>query len=285
MTSSHVPESDPVRIAPETWLIPNLAAAGPDQYLPVNSMLIRGSEPIICDTGAPVHRRRWLEQVFSLVDPEDVRWIFLSHDDGDHIGGLAEALAMCPSATVVTNFFTTERQSLERTLPIKRLRWLEPGDSFTAGDRRMRLVLPPIFDGPTTRGLFDEQTGVMWAVDAFAALTTGPLHHRDDIPEDLYTETFALLNSLVSPWHEWLDPVRYGRHVDSVAALRPDTVASAHGPLLRGDAIDDAFDRVRAMAAAPRVAPPGQSALDELVDAMVLDRAAAEPTHAPSPSA
>jgi glyoxylase-like metal-dependent hydrolase (beta-lactamase superfamily II) len=25
--------------------------------------------------------------VFSLVDPEDVRWIFLSHDDGDHIGG------------------------------------------------------------------------------------------------------------------------------------------------------------------------------------------------------
>ena len=51
-------------------------------------MLIRGREPIIVDTGAPIHRLRWLEQVFSLVDPEDVRWIFLSHDDGDHIGGL-----------------------------------------------------------------------------------------------------------------------------------------------------------------------------------------------------
>jgi hypothetical protein len=58
-------------------------------------------------------------------------------------------------------------------------------------------------------------------------------------------------------------------------ALHPDTVATAHGPLLTGDAIGDAFDRVRAMAAAPRVMPPGQSALDELIAATVLGRAAA----------
>ncbi len=275
MTSSQIPRSDPVLIAPETWLIPNLAAAGPGRFLPVNSMLVRGREPIIVDTGAPIHRLRWLEQVFSLVDPEDVRWIFLSHDDSDHIGGLADALAMCPSATVVTNFFATERLSVERSLPIRRLRWLEPGDSFLAGNRRMRLVLPPIFDGPTTRGLFDESTGVLWGVDAFAALTTGSVHHREDVPDDLYGESFALLNSLVSPWHQWLDPARYGRHVDSVADLRPDMVASAHGPLLTGDAIGDAFDRVRAMAATPRVMPPGQSALDALVAATVLGRSAA----------
>ena len=43
MTSSQIPASDPVPVAPETWLIPNLAAAGPGQYLPVNSLLIRGS--------------------------------------------------------------------------------------------------------------------------------------------------------------------------------------------------------------------------------------------------
>ena len=135
----------------------------------------------------------------------------------------------------------------------------------------MRLVLPPIFDGPTTRGLFDESTGVLWCVDSFAAMTTGSVDHRDDI----YSESFSLLNSLVSPWHQWLDPARYGRHDDSVADLHPDTVATAHGPLLSGDAIGDAFDRVRAMAAAPRVMPPGQSTLDELIADTVLGRSAA----------
>ena len=162
-------------------------------------------------------------------------------------------------------------------MPIERQVWLEEGTSFDAGDRRLRLFRPPIFDGPTTRGLYDERTGVMWAVDSFAALTTGAVYDAADLPPDLYSDTFALFNSMISPWHQWLDPARYRRHVDSVAGLRPDTVATAHGPLLSGDAIGDAFDRVRAMAAAPRVMPPGQSALDELIAATVLSPAAAQP--------
>ncbi|MGQ0574306.1 MAG: MBL fold metallo-hydrolase [Pseudonocardia sp.] len=260
----------PEPIAPETWLIPNMVPAD-GNYLMVNSLLIRGDEPTIVDTGAPVHRENWLEQVFSLVEPEDVRWVFLSHDDGDHTGGLNDVLAACPNATLVTNFFATERLALEpdRALPIERSRWLEPGESFDAGDRRFRMVLPPIFDGPATRGLFDERTGVLWAVDSFAALTTGEVYHRADLPDDLYDESFALFNSLVSPWHQWLDPVRYGRHVNSIAALGASTVASAHGPVHSGDAIADAFDRVRAMAGSPRVMPPGQSLLDEIVAAAV----------------
>ena len=99
--------------------------------------------------------------------------------------------------------------------------WREPGENFDAGDRRLRLVLPPIFDGPATRGLFDEKTGVLWAVDSFAALTPGAVHHVEDLPTDLYDESFLFFNSLVSPWHQFLDPVRYDRHVDRVEALKP----------------------------------------------------------------
>ncbi len=273
MHAPEVPRTDPVPIAAETWLIPNLVAAD-GAYLSVNSLLVRGDEPIVVDTGAPIHRRRWLEQVFSLVEPEDVQWIFLSHDDGDHTGALLDVLDLCPSATLVTNFFAVERLALEKpAIPLHRMRWLEPGDAFDAGDRRMRLVLPPIFDGPTTRGLFDERTGVMWAVDSFAALLPGAVHDRADVPQDLYDETFSLFNSLVSPWHQFLDPVRYHRHVDSVAALRPDVVATAHGPVLTGAAIDDAFDRVRALAGQPRILGPGQADLDAMVAAAITEAA------------
>lgn len=262
-----VPRTSPQPIAPETWLIHNVAPTGPG-FIGANSLLVRGAEPVIVDTGAPVHRRQWLEQVFSLVEPEDVRWIFLSHDDGDHTGALLDVLERCPRATLVTNFFTVERLRLEMPeLPLARMRWLEPGDSFDAGDRRMRLMLPPIFDGPTTRGLYDERSGVMWAVDSFASLLPGPVHERADVPDELYDETFTLFNSLVSPWHQFLDPRRYGRHVDSVAALRPGVVASAHGPVLTGSAVDDAFARVRALAGQPRVFGPRQAELDAIVAA------------------
>src|SRR5688500_19921359 len=117
-----VPETDPYLIAPETFLIPNLVPAGDGVYLMVNSMVIRGAEPVSVDTGAPVHRELWLEKVFSVVEPEDVRWIFLSHDDGDHTGGLRDALERCPHATVIGNFFLVERLSLEMDLPLHRIR-------------------------------------------------------------------------------------------------------------------------------------------------------------------
>jgi flavorubredoxin len=264
-----VPITSPVTIAPDTFLIPNLAPAEPGTYVQVNSLLIRGEEPIIVDTGAPVHRDHWLEQVFSLVDPEDVRWVFLSHDDGDHTGSLHQVLDACPRATLVTNFFAMERLSLERPLPLQRMIWREPTESFDAGDRRLRLVVPPIFDGPTTRALYDERTGVLWAVDSFAALTTGAVHEVAEVPRDLYEDSFQLFNSLISPWHQWLDPVAYNRHVDTVEALRPEVVASAHGHVLRGGDIHDAFDRVRTLAGQPRITPPGQSALDELIATVI----------------
>ena len=39
--------------------------------------------------------------------------------------------------------------------PFERMRWIDPGGSFDAGDRTLHLFKPPVFDGPTTRGLFD----------------------------------------------------------------------------------------------------------------------------------
>src|SRR5919202_1665829 len=273
-----VPTTSPYRIAADTWLIPNLFPAGPGAFVPVNSMLIRGSEPIVVDTGAPVHRDHWFAEVFSLVEPEDVRWVFLSHDDGDHIGNLDELMDRCPNATVVANFFITERVALERQRPldIHRMRWVGPGESFDAGDRRLHLIVPPIFDGPTTRALYDDKTAVLWAVDSFAAFAPGAVHEVADIPAPMFDETFRLLNSLLAPWHQWLDPARYRAHVDDVEGLGLLAVASAHGPVLTGGAIPDAFDRVRAMAGQPIVAPPGQPLLDQLVAAALAPMAVTE---------
>jgi flavorubredoxin len=262
-----LPAVEPYRIGPDTYLIPNLVAAEPGTFVMVNSMVILAEEPIIVDTGAPLHREQWLANVTSIVDPADVRWIFLSHDDGDHLGNMHPILELAPDATIVANFFSNERAALEpdRALPLERQVWIEAGGSFDAGDRRLHLFKPPIFDGPTTRGLYDDRTGVMWSVDSFAALTTGAVYESPDVPFDLYAETFTLFNSMVSPWHQWLSPDTYGRHVDEVRAIAPTAVASAHGPVLRGDAITDAFDRVHALAGRPIVQPPGQATLDELV--------------------
>jgi flavorubredoxin len=181
VTAPVAPHTEPQRIAEDTFLIPNLVPAEPGTFVFVNTLVILAEEPVVVDTGAPLHREQWLDAVSQVVDPTDVRWVFLSHDDGDHLGNMHAILDRAPNAKVVANFFSNERAALEpdRALPIDRQVWLEEGTSFDAGDRRLHLFRPPIFDGPTTRGLYDERTGVMWAVDSFAALTTASVFAID----------------------------------------------------------------------------------------------------------
>src|SRR5262245_33269880 len=93
---------DPIRIAEATYLVrPLVQLPGTSLSRHVNSLVIQGPEAVIVDTGSARFRDDWIEQVFGLVDPQDVRWIFLSNSDRDHTGNVAAALEACPRAMVV----------------------------------------------------------------------------------------------------------------------------------------------------------------------------------------
>jgi flavorubredoxin len=261
-------------IAQDTWLIPTLAEMPTGGYFGAHSLVIRGAEPVIVDTGCRFVRDAWLEQVFAVVEPADVRWVFVSHDDHDHIGNLDEVLARCPNATLVVNFGIVGRLALDVELPLERMRWVEPGDGFDAGDRSFAVLRPPTFDSPTSRALFDPHTGVLWAADSFGALVQGEVYEAADVPPELYEPSFAALNSWNTPWLEWIDRTRFDAHNRSVASLPIDVVASAHGPVLRDASIDEAFRRTLALAGAEPVPAPGTELLDLLVGTLTSPAAA-----------
>ena len=253
-------------IAPETFVIRQLVGEGlGPTAAAMNSLVIRGQEPVIVDTGMPINRDTWLEHAFELVDPADVRWVFLSHDDIDHTGALFEVIERCPSATVVTNWFSVERIGGEALLPLGRLRLVNPGESFTAGDRTFTAVVPPVFDSPTTRGLFDSATGVYWAGDAFAVPLPHEVDHVEELDADFYRESFLAAQRMISPWHQWLDPVKYQAHLDEVQALGASVVVGGHGVALRGGHITAAYDLLRELPVLPPADLLGQAELEALL--------------------
>lgn len=258
--------TSPYRVADETFLIPTLAldplAGG---YVGAHSLVIRGAEPVVVDTSVSLLRDAWAENVFAVVAPQDVRWIFVSHDDHDHIGNLLYALDICPNATLIASSSIVGRLAGDIELPLERMRWSNDGDSIDAGDRVLSLVRPPMFDSPTTRALYDGSTGVLWAVDSFAAAFPDAVYEASDIPADLYDATFPLLNASNTPWMQWVDRDRYAAHVERSRALAPRVVTSAHGPVLRGAQIDDAYRRTLVLATQPTPPPPGNDVLDQLL--------------------
>ena len=241
---------EPYEVAEDTFVIGQLhQPPGAPVGIYLNSIVIRGAQPAIVDTGTYFNRDQWLEDAFSLVDPTDVRWVYLSHDDHDHVGNLRPVLDACPHATLVTTWFMVERLSADFDLPIERMRWLNDGESFDAGDRTLTAVVPPLFDSPTTRGLFDDRTGFYWAVDSFASVLTNPAVEASDIDPTEWNEGFAV-NRINSPWHQWLDPRKFGQHVDRVQRLgaERDRVCPRAGPARRHDR--------RGVPAHPRSASP-----------------------------
>jgi len=177
--------TSPVVIADDTWLIPTLAADPAGGYVGAHSAVIRGAEPVVIDTSVLFGRDQWLANVFSIVEPEDVRWIFLSHDDHDHIGNLDAALDLCPNATLVANYAMVGRLFGDVELTLERMRWVNVGEALDVGDRELVVVRPPMFDSPATRGLFDPTTGVFWATDSFGAAFPGAVYDADDIPTEV----------------------------------------------------------------------------------------------------
>ena len=75
----------------------------------LNTMVIRAAEPVVVDTGVVENRDQYLADVFSLVEPEDIRWVFISHDDVDHTGNLNALMELAPNATAIVNWFMVDR--------------------------------------------------------------------------------------------------------------------------------------------------------------------------------
>ncbi len=268
-----MPAPPPVRVAPQhigpdTYLIHSVThALGAPLSIYLNSLVIAGDEPIIVDTGTVANRHQWLNDVFGIVEPKDVRWIYLSHDDHDHTGNLVEALSLCPNATLVTTWSMVERIGNAFNLPLERMRWVNDGDSFDAGNRRLTAVRPPNFDSPTTRGLYDHRSGVYWAVDSFAVPCPGdPVPTVADLDLDFWRDGMAMVeHNAVSAWLRMVDVDRYVASVERVRALGLTAIAAAHSPAIPQPFVDTALDLARELPLIPPPPVPDQFALEAIL--------------------
>ena len=258
---------EPVLIAPETFVIQAAHGEGvAPQVVHMNSMVIRGAEPVVVDTGAPVHRETYLEDLFSLVEPEDVRWVFVSHEDLDHVGNVDAVMDACPNATLVASWFLCERFAVAgMQVPPWRWRWVADGESFTAGDRTLVALRPPLYDEPTTRGLLDTSTGAYWASDCFAAPVARPTRWAAELDADEWAGGFMTFQQWNSPWSTLLDRQRFAAEVDRFASHGIRTIASCHGPSIDEGQVPLALELLRQVPDAATPPQPGQPLLDEIV--------------------
>ncbi len=240
------PRLKPLEVARDTFVVRGIISSVGTTFTNMNSMVIRGAEPLVADTGMVTDRANWFDDVFSLVRPEEVRWIFISHTDSDHSGNLVEAHQCCPNATIVTSRPECYRTSASFGIPLERIRMVDDGEAFDLGDRVLRIVRPPVYDSPYTRGLFDPATRVFYSSDAFCApMPNGPVDRVDEIEAPMWAEGMARFHhSSLCPWIGMVDQTRFRAEVDKLARLGIETIVGAHTPVIPKSHVATAFEQL-----------------------------------------
>jgi len=230
--------------------------------------VVHATEPVVVDTGLSLPGVGFLDALASVIDPADVRWIYLTHPDRDHTGGLFELLEAAPLAKVVTTFLSVGIMSTERPLPLDRLYLLNPGQSLDVGDRTLTAFRPPLFDSPSTTGFYDNRSGACISSDCFGApLPSAELASAEDVaatPDDALTAGQLLWATVDSPWVHNIDPALFERTMAPLREFNPSAIFSTHLPPAVGR-LDEFLDTARRVPSTAPFVGPDQAALEHLL--------------------
>jgi flavorubredoxin len=236
--------------------------------VPVNAFVIKGSEPMLVDTGTVVENPEFMTALRSVIDPADLQWIWLTHTDFDHIGSLNQLLAENPQIRLITTFLGVGIMSLSDPLPMERLYLLNPGETITIGDRTLTAFKPPVFDNPSTTGFFDDKSGTLFSSDSFGALLQDVPQNAADLSEADLREGQVFWATVDSPWLHKVDQGVFAKELAGIRDMQPNMVLSTHLPAAGGDMLDRMLD---SLAAAPTAQPfvgPNQPALEQMLQEM-----------------
>jgi len=236
--------------------------------VPINAFVLHGPEPVLVDTGAVVERDEFMTVLRSVIDPADLRWIWLTHTDFDHIGTLPQLLDENPEVRIITTFLGVGILSLTAPLPMDRVYLLNPGERIVVGDRTLTAFKPPAFDNPSTTGFHDDKSGALFSSDCFGALLQAVPENAADLSDDELRHGQVFWATVDSPWLHKVDTAAFARDLDGIRAIEPTMILSSHLPAASGSMMDRLLASLEAVPSAPPFVAPDQAALEQMLTEM-----------------
>lgn len=243
--------------------------------VPINAYVLHAREPVLVDTGPILFRDAYLDALRSALDLDELRWIYLTHTDPDHIGCIFEVLDAAPRARIVTTFLGLGKLGVYRPLAAERVYLLNPGQRLDVGDRELLALRPPIFDAPETTAFVDSKTGVLFSSDFLGAVLSEPAEAAADVPASALRDGAVLWATIDAPWLTHVPEAVHDARLAEIRALAPPAVLGSHLPPAAG-MIDVLLEHARAARGAPPFVGPDQRALA----ATLASLAEAEPARA-----
>ncbi len=197
--------------------------------LPVNAFVIHAREPVLVDTGLAALEGEFMRALKDVTNPADLRWIWITHADADHIGNLHAVLRAAPRAIVITNYLGMGKLAMQG-IPAERVFLLNAGQRFDIGDRRLLAITPPSYDAPETMALYDEKARCLFSSDCFGAILDVPYETANNIPMPVLREGCIAWAGVDAPWLKQIPPEKLLVALGKLRSLDIKTILGSHLP-------------------------------------------------------
>jgi hypothetical protein len=237
--------------------------------LAINAFVLHGNDPVLVDTGTVAGANEVMDALASVINPSELRWIWLTHTDFDHIGSFATLLDAHPNLRVITSFLGVGIMGLSSTPPRwTACTWSTPGQSVTIGDRRLTALKPPVYDNPITTGFVDDRTGILFSSDCFGALLPAVPQYAADLDTDTLQGGQVRWATIDSAWVHDVDRDAFGRALEEIRSIEPTMVCSSHLPPAPGVMLKLFVESLAMTPNADRFVGPDQGALEAMLAGM-----------------
>ena len=237
-------------------------------FVPVNAFVLNGPEPILVDTGTVVESDDFMTTLRSVIDPAELRWIWLTHTDFDHIGSLQRLLDENPRITLITTFLGVGIMSLASPLPMDRLRFVNPGEQVTLGNRTLAAFRPPAFDNPSTTGFYERTSRTLFSSDCFGALLQDVPENAADLSEQALREGQVFWATVDSPWLHKVDEKTLAGELKAIRAMEPELILSSHLPMAPASLTERLLASIAETPKAQPFVGPDQAGLEQMLKEM-----------------
>lgn len=199
-----------------------------DDGVNYNSYVVIGSEgAAIIDTVHESFFEQYLEELQSVVDLNNVKYIVINHMEPDHSSSLSLLLEHAPNAKIVISQIGATMFKLPGDVI-----QVKDGDEICLGNKTLKFISTPWTHWPETMVTYVPEDRVLFTCDLFGAYGA----YSDLLVDDWDGYLLEARRYYVTVLSRYAKFVRSA--VAKINALKPEVIAPGHGIVYSGDRLD-----------------------------------------------
>jgi flavorubredoxin len=205
-----------------------------ERYLAVNQFLvIQDGSGILIDPGSASIFEEMYEAVSQFIDPQELKYIFFSHQDPDVAGGIAMWSVAIPAKIVLSGLWTRFMGHYGLMDSTRMSALPDKGARIGFGGDFLQFIPAHFLHSPGNFSIYDSRSKILFSGDIGAAVMS---------PVNVYKEVtdFDAHRPLLEGFHKrYMAGNRFCRAwVEAVRHYEVDMIAPQHGAVFKGENVE-----------------------------------------------